>query len=43
MANGWVKRNPWIFVVGPLAIALFTWGFGEVVRSEEHTSELQSL
>jgi hypothetical protein len=31
MANGWVKRNPWIFVVGPLAIALFTWGFGEVV------------
>jgi hypothetical protein len=31
MANGWVKRNPWIFVVGPLAIVLFTWGFGEVV------------
>jgi hypothetical protein len=31
MRDGWVKRNPWIFVAGPVAIALFGWAFGEVV------------
>lgn len=31
MGNDWVRRNKWIFVAGPLAGALFVWGFGEVV------------
>jgi hypothetical protein len=31
MENGWVKRNPWIFIAAPLAMALFAWLFGEVV------------
>jgi len=30
MRDGWVKRNPWIFIAAPLAIALFGWAFGEV-------------
>jgi hypothetical protein len=30
MRDGWVKRNPWIFVAGPLALALFVWAFGEL-------------
>jgi hypothetical protein len=30
MRDGWVKRNPWIFVAGPLALAFFVWVFGEV-------------
>lgn len=31
MENGWVKRNKWIFFVGPLALAAFIWLGGEVV------------
>jgi hypothetical protein len=31
MRSGWVKRNKWIFVVGPLALAAFVALFGEVV------------
>jgi len=31
MQNEWIKRNPWIFVVGPIAIVLFAWLFGEVI------------
>jgi hypothetical protein len=31
MRNEWVKRNPWIFVVGPLAVAAFVALFGELV------------
>jgi hypothetical protein len=31
MENGWVKRNKWIFVVGPLALVAFIWLGGEVV------------
>jgi hypothetical protein len=31
MENTWVRRNPWIFVLAPFAIALFAWLFGEVV------------
>ena len=31
MENGWVRRNPWIFIAAPLGIALFGWIFGEVV------------
>jgi hypothetical protein len=31
MENGWVKRNKWIFVAGPLAGVLFVWIGGEVV------------
>ncbi len=30
MRDSWTKRNPWIFVVGPLAGALFVWAFGEI-------------
>jgi hypothetical protein len=31
MANEWVKRNKWIFFVGPLGVAAFVWLFGEAV------------
>ncbi|MGC2300096.1 MAG: hypothetical protein WA476_14915 [Acidobacteriaceae bacterium] len=31
MDNGWVKRNKWIFFVGPLALAAFIAICGEVV------------
>jgi hypothetical protein len=31
MGNEWVKRNKWIFVVGPLALAVFIAIGGEVV------------
>lgn len=31
MRNEWVKRNPWIFVVAPLAVAGFVALFGELV------------
>jgi len=31
MEKTWVRRNPWIFVVAPLGIALFAWIFGELV------------
>jgi hypothetical protein len=31
MRNEWVKRNPWIFVVAPLAVAAFVALFGELV------------
>ncbi|MGD0547771.1 MAG: hypothetical protein ABR991_08065 [Terracidiphilus sp.] len=31
MENGWVKKNKWIFVAGPLALVLFIWIGGEVV------------
>jgi hypothetical protein len=31
MANEWVRRNKWIFVVGPLAGVLLVGIFGEVV------------
>ena len=31
MENNWVKRNKWIFFVGPLALAVFIWIGGEVV------------
>ena len=31
MSNEWVKRNPWIFVLAPFAMALFAWLFGELV------------
>lgn len=31
MEKDWVKRNKWIFVVGPLAFAAFIWIGGEVV------------
>src|SRR5579863_1617535 len=31
MGNTWVKRNKRIFFVGPLAIVLFAWLFGEAV------------
>ena len=30
MENSWVKRNKWIFVAGPLALAAFIALFGEV-------------
>ena len=30
MDNSWVKRNKWIFVAGPLALAAFIALFGEV-------------
>jgi len=30
MRDGWVKRNPWIFFVAPIAIAAFVAIFGEV-------------
>ena len=32
MDNSWVKRNKWIFVVGPLALAAFIALFGEVTK-----------
>src|SRR5271165_3325419 len=31
MRNDWVRRNKWIFFVGPLAGAAFVWLFGEAV------------
>jgi hypothetical protein len=31
MEKSWVMRNKWIFFVGPLAIVLFTYLFGELV------------
>jgi hypothetical protein len=31
MENGWIKRNKWIFFVGPLALAVFIWVGGEIV------------
>ena len=31
MENTWVKRNKWIFFIGPLALAVFIWIGGEVV------------
>jgi hypothetical protein len=31
MERGWIKRNKWIFIAGPLALALFIWLGGEVV------------
>jgi hypothetical protein len=31
MENEWVKRNKWIFIAAPLALALFVWIGGEVV------------
>jgi hypothetical protein len=31
MENGWIKRNKWIFFVGPLALAAFVAIGGEVV------------
>jgi hypothetical protein len=31
MRNEWVKRNKWIFFVGPLAGVAFVWLFGELV------------
>ena len=31
MENTWVKRNKWIFFVGPLALVAFVALFGEVV------------
>jgi hypothetical protein len=31
MERGWVSRNKWIFVVAPLALAVFIWFGGEVV------------
>ncbi len=31
MRNEWVKRNPWIFIVAPFAVAAFVAIFGEVV------------
>jgi len=30
MENSWIKRNKWIFVAGPLALAAFIALFGEV-------------
>jgi hypothetical protein len=32
MRNEWVKRHKWIYAVGPLALALFVWAGGEVVK-----------
>jgi hypothetical protein len=31
MRDGWIKRNKWIFFVGPLALVVFVAIFGEVV------------
>lgn len=31
MEKGWVKRNKWIFVAGPLALVLIIWIGGEAV------------
>jgi len=31
MANAWVRRNKWIFVVAPLAGAAFLWICGELI------------